>query len=120
MRALERNKQPIYYALFEGKTPIVDEYGNSTGEYRISYGAPIPYRLNVSAAKGEYESRQFGEMEDYDKVLVTDDLSLPILETSVLWIDNLDIEQPYDYVVKKVARSLNSISIAVSKVKVSA
>lgn len=120
MRALERNKQPIYYALFEGKTPIVDEYGNSTGEYRISYGAPIPYRLNVSAARGEYETRLFGEMEDYDKVLVTDDLSLPIVETSVLWIDTLDTEKPHDYVVKKVARSLNSISIAVSKVTVSA
>ncbi len=120
MRTLERNKQPIYYALFGGKTPIVDEYGNATGEYAISYGEPVFCRINVSAAKGEYESRQFGEMEDYDKVLVTDDLSLPILETSVLWIDNLDIEQPYDYVVKKVARSLNSISIAVSKVKVSA
>ncbi len=120
MRTLERNKQLIYYSLFEGETPIKDEYDNSTGEYELSYGEPVSCRLNVSAARGEYESRPFGEMENYDKVLVTDDLSLPIAETSILWIDNLDIEHPHDYVVKKVARSLNSVSIAVSKVKVSA
>ncbi len=120
MRVLERNKQSIYYALFEGKVPILDEYGNPTGEYDLAYSEPIFYRLNVSAARGEYETRLFGEMEDYDKVLVTDDLSLPIEESSVLWIDSLDIEKPHDYVVKKVAISINSISIAVSKVKVSA
>ena len=120
MRTLERNKVQIYYALFEKKEPITDEYGNPTGEYQISYGDPLPFRINVSAARGEYSTRQFGETENYDKVLVTDDTNIPITETSLLWIDNTDTSKPHDYIVKKVAKSLNSVAIAVSKVSVSA
>ena len=120
MRSLERNKQTIYYALYEDKTPIKDEYENETGEYEILYSSPTPLRINVSAARGEYSTRQFGDTEKYDKVLMTDDLSVPITETSILWIDSLDTEKPHDYIVKKVAKSLNSVSIAVSKVSVSA
>lgn len=119
MRTLERNKQTIYYALYEGKEPLTDEYGNPTGEYEVLYSEPVFLKINVSAARGEYSTRQFGEMENYDKILVTDDINLPISETSILWIDSLDTTKPHDYIVKKVARSLNSVSYAVSKVSVS-
>ncbi len=67
-----------------------------------------------------FNTRQFGDTENYDKVLMTDDLNVPITETSILWIDALDTTKPHDYIVKKVAKSLNSVSIAVSKVSVSA
>ena len=120
LRTLERNKQVIYYALFDGKKPVIDEYGNQTGEYEILYTPPTLLKINVSAARGEYSTRQFGDTEKYDKVLMTDDLNVPITETSILWIDSLDTTKPHDYIVKKVARSLNSVSIAVSKVNVSA
>lgn len=120
MRALERNKQTIYYALYEGKEPVLDGYGNETGEYEILYSSPTALRINVSAAKGASSTRPFGDTENYDKVLMTDDLSVPITETSILWIDSLDTRKPHDYIVKKVAKSLNSVSIAVSKVNVSA
>lgn len=120
MRTLKRNKQTIYYALYEGKEPVYDEYGNPTGEYEVFYSEPVLLRINVSAARGEYSTRQFGEIENYDKILLTDDVNVPISETSILWIDNLDISEPHDYVVKKIAKSLNSVSIAVSKVSVSA
>lgn len=119
MRTLERNKQTIYYALYEGKEPLTDEYGNPTGEYEVLYSEPVLLKINVSAARGEYETRLFGDMENYDKVLVTDDLSLPITEASILWIDSLDTTKPHDYIVKKVAKSLNTISYAVTKVKLS-
>ena len=86
-------------------------------------------------------------MENYDKVIVTDDLDCPIDENSVLFID----KQPeftnvvtyeyvtttnngqetsawvvktvavpvHDYIVRRVAKSLNSISIAIRRVEVS-
>lgn len=120
MRTLERNKQTIKYKNYTSKEEVIDEYGNATGEFRIIYSDPEVIRLNVSAARGESYTRQFGDMESYDKVLITDDVSCSIDENSILWIDNLDTEKPYDYVVKKVARSLNSVSYAVSKVNVSA
>ena len=50
-------------------------------------------------------------------------MSCPISEDTVLFVDKepeYDGEKPlYDYVVKRVAKSLNSISIAISKVNVS-
>lgn len=125
MRTLTRNKTRIYYANYSGKIPIKDEYGNLTGEYDIVYDNPVEIKANVSAARGESTTRQFGEDEGYDRVIVMDDPKAPINVSSVLWIDTVpeineggSTDTPYDYIVKQVAPSLNSISIAVSKVSV--
>lgn len=81
-------------------------------------------RANVSAATGYAQTEQFGTFIDYDKVIVTDDMACPINEHTVLFIDK-DVEydgdgKPLpDYIVRRVAKSLNSISIAASKVDVS-
>jgi hypothetical protein len=122
---MARNKSKFYYASYIGETEITDEYGNSTGEYNLSYEKPVEMFGNVSAAQGEIQSRQFGESESYDKVIVLDDKDTPIDEYSRLWVDTLPLlnedgstETPHDYVVKKVARSLNGVSIAISKVDV--
>ena len=124
MRCMARNKTTFYYALYTGQTEIVDEYGNVTGQYSVTHGDPIKALGNVSAAQGEMQTRQFGDSESYDKVIVLDDVNAPIDEYSILWVDTPPIldggstETPHDYVVKKVARSLNSVSIAISKVSV--
>jgi hypothetical protein len=49
VRTLERNKQTIYYALYEGKKPLTDEYENPTGEYEVLYSKPVLLKINVSA-----------------------------------------------------------------------
>ena len=126
MRCMARNKSKFYYASYIGETEIIDEYGNATGEYEVSYGNPIEVLGNVSAAQGEMQSRQFGESESYDKVIVLDDRNAPIDEHSLLWVDTLprlnndgSTETPHDYIVKRIARSLNGVSIAIGKVDVS-
>ena len=53
-------------------------------------------------------------------IMITDDMDCPIEESSILWIDNLDTEKPHDYIVRKVAKGLNSIMYAVRKVNISA
>ena len=125
MRTLNRNKIRIFYANYRDKIPLRDEYGNRTGEYKISYTNPIAVCANVSAARGEATTRQFGDDVRYDRVIVLDNPSFPISETSVLWIDTPpeiaedgSTKTPHDYIVKQVATSLNSVSIAVSKVNV--
>ena len=125
MRTLLRNKTKFYYASYIGETEIIDEYGNHTGEYIISHSAPREYLGNVSPAKGEKQTQQFGESESYDKVIVLDDRNAPIDEHSILWVDTLPLlnadgstSTPHDYTVKQVARSLNGLSIAIRKVKV--
>lgn len=134
MKTMEINKSTFYYSLYEGKTEKVDEYGNATGEYEITRGNSLEFRANISAAKGETSTRQFGESESYDKVIVMGDDAPNIDEYSVLWVDSVpelnddgtlatnddgSIITPHDYIVKKVAKSLNSVSLAISKVTIS-
>jgi hypothetical protein len=124
MRTLRRNQRKFYYALYEGKVLLVDSYGYKTGETVNSYGKPVLCRANISPASGETVAQQFGGDESYDKVIVTE-LDLPIDEYSLLWVDTMptlkqdgSTDTPHDYVVRKVAKSLNSTSYAISKVKV--
>ena len=125
MRMLTRNKIRIFYANYHAKTPLKDEYGNLTGEYKVTYDNPVAVMANVSAARGESTTRQFGEDESYDRIIVLDDPKFPITATSILWIDTLpeitgngSTHTPYDHIVKRVAPSLNSLSIAVSRVSI--
>nr|DAH45248.1 MAG TPA: hypothetical protein [Caudoviricetes sp.] len=122
MRCLNRNSIGFYYAVYQGSTPVLvkDEYGNEieTGEYEVSYDEPEYARGNISPAKGAVAVEVFGSAEGYDRVLVIDDPDTPIDEYTVLWVDTDDTDEPYDYIVRKVARSLNSASIAISKVNV--
>lgn len=124
MRTMKRNKQTFYYALFDSQTALCDEYGNETGEYKTLYCPFVQEEANISAASGTSQAEQFGTSVQYDKVIVLDDLNCPIDENSVLCIDiepafDKDGNPLYDYVVKRIAKSLNSVSIAISKVKVS-
>lgn len=134
MRCMNRNKVKFFYSLYEGREPITDEYGNVTGEYDVKHGNPTEGYANISAAKGETQTRQFGESETYDKVIVMDNEAPPIDEYSVLWVDTVpqlnedgsltvdeegNVLTPHDYIVKKVAKSLNNVLIAISKVNVS-
>ena len=123
MKTLARNKVAFTYCLYSKKEAILDEWGNKTGEYKVVYGDPVDCEANISPATGMSRVEQFGDLENYDKVLVTDDLEIPIDETTVLFVDKAYEEDGegnplYDYIVKRVARSLNSVSIAIRKVDV--
>lgn len=142
MRAMEINKRDFYYCLFEGKEEIRDINGYATGEYILTYAPPERFRANVSPAAGQSSIEQFGNLDNYDKSIVTDWLDCPISESSVLFIDKEpefteivtyeeDPEAPGtyieavrtvptpDYIVRRVAKSINSVSIAVQKVSTS-
>lgn len=146
MKTLKRNQRPFYYCLFDSKVPTIDEHGNETSESILVYHEPVLMYANISPATGMSNTEQFGNLENYDKVIVTDDLNCPIDENSVLFIDKepeftdavtidyhpsetvlgddtatpVTVQTPvYDYAVRRVAKSLNSISIAVKKVNVS-
>ena len=130
MRCLNRNKQAFSYCLFKEKIPMVDEYGNENGESIVAYHSAVSAYANISQATGQSNTEIFGTLENYDKVIVCD-LNMPIDENSVLFIDKApefasvayssasSVSVPlYDYTVRRVAKSLNSTSIAVKKVDV--
>lgn len=120
MKLQKRNLVEIWYALYQGESDVLDSDGYETGQKEIIYSSPVSIHCSVSAATGQNQIETFGNLESYDKVIVTDDISCPIDENSILFIDN----QPdnngknFDYVVKRIAKSLNFIAYAVSKVKV--
>lgn len=118
MKTLRRNRQTLYYALYTGKTAVLDSSGSETGEYIVTYGTPISIRASVSPASGYAQFEQFGTDLSYDKVVITDDMSCPIDENTVLYVDKVPetVNPTYDYVVKRVAKSLNCIAYAISKV----
>ena len=123
MKTMERNKTTFWYMTYADRVPVTDEYGNEIGEL-ATYNEPVMLRANISPATGSSQVEQFGSLAGYDKVIVTDDVSCPIDENSVLFIDKAveftgDGKPLYDYTVKRVARSLNSVSYAVTKVSVS-
>ena len=124
MKCLERNKRLFFFCRFLGETAITDSEGYETGEKTVSYSPPVAVKGNISQATGRSSTEQFGNELQYDKVIVLDDASCPIDESCVLFVDGVPAYDVngfplYDYIVKKVARSLNSVSIAVSRAEVS-
>lgn len=118
MKLKKKDLSPIWYCLYESKEALKDEEGNETGEHRYIYGDPTKKMCNVSSAKGSAQTDMFGNLDSYDKVIITDDKSCPIDENSVLYVDKEPDGIP-DYIVKRVAKSPFFISYAVSKVNVS-
>ena len=121
MRALERNKQPIYFANYTGRSVITDEDGLETGEYELTYTTPTGANVNVSASRGEANLDLFGTDLNYSNTIVSDK-DLGIDENSILWIGK-DAYQgsavtPHNYIVVSVAKSFNSVVYAVRKVDV--
>jgi len=123
MKLLKRNLSTIHYCLYERSEPIIDDDGNETGEDRITYSEPVEFECSVSAATGYSATEMFGNLENYDKTLITDDMQCPIDEHSVLFVDkepeyDTDGRPLYDYIVRRVAKSINNISFAIRKVDV--
>lgn len=129
MRGLKRNQRQLYYQCYSDHIPVyeTDLDGNIitdpitgepllTGDYTVGYAPPVMFWANVSANRGNSENDPFGVSTNYDKVVCSCDLSLPIDELSQLYIDHkLEDGKGPDYKVVKVARSLNSILYAVEQ-----
>lgn len=118
MRLVKRNLKSIYYSLYLGRVPVLDEEGFETGETEISYADPVEIRVSVSPASGQIQAEMFGTDESYDKIIITDRMDCPIDENTVLYVDHEPEGNGFDYVVKRVAKALNHISYAISKVQV--
>lgn len=119
----KRNRTPFWYSLYQGITEVVDSNGLYTGEQQVTYADPVQVTdANISASNGTDQAEMFGVLTDYDRVIITHDMSCPITENSVLFVDKLpemsDGVPKYDYIVKKVAKSKNVIAIAIRKVDV--
>ena len=109
MRCLAKNKQDVYYALLTGETDILDTDGNETGEKTLTYSSAVQVKMNVSGKGGSAVVMPYGLTVNFDRKMVTDDMSCPITETSRVWLDIVpESTIPPNYKVVCVSTTLNS------------
>lgn len=116
MQLLKRNKRTIKYKNYLGTmTMQTDTDGNYTGEYTEAYSDFKTAKLYATPDRGYASEEMFGMNLDYDKVIYAEP-SVDIDEYSLLWV-TAPTTDPNDYIVKKVAESLNHKAIAIKKVR---
>lgn len=123
MFSTQIDQTKIYYAQYTGSEPKLDANGYRTLEYEKHYSDPQELWISVSASKGAAYASPLGINLDYSKTLSTHDMTCPLTEESVLWIERepTDCEGnpvPHNYIVTTVAKSLNNIVYGVKEVKV--
>lgn len=125
MQPMRRNQRPYWYANLISVEPQEGEYG-PTGQINTQYGAPVRGKGNIAPATGEKLTQQFGEVLDYDTVLLPRAGDM-ISETTVLWVDCVEkpipnedgsFTPPWTHEVKRVAGSLNNTLVALKQVTV--
>ena len=126
MRTMTRTRQAFYYADLLSVTMAKDSDGSYVEE-TYSYSDPVKHEAPITAANGEAETQLFGANEIYDTVITLNKGEDILKIGSILWVDTMPVideetgktETPYDYIVVKVANSLNFVSVAIRKVDVS-
>lgn len=138
MRPLRKNTQPLHYATYSEEIKVYKRDENGNIEYVeidgslvpielgtvAGYNEPVLFYANISAGRGEAQADVFGSNVDYTRTISTTDMTCPIDELSLIWIDN-KVEYNADGMVNpdsadyKVAaypaKSLNNIVIAIKK-----
>lgn len=126
MRTMTRNRKTFYEASLQGATMAQDSAGRYT-EKTYSYSDPVEHKGVITAANGQADTNLFGENEIYDKVITLNKSETYLAVGSILWVDTMPeidketgkTDTPYDYIVVKVAESLNFVNVAIRKVNVS-
>ncbi len=135
MRDCKKNLRKLQYATYNKNIEVYKKdsdgniiYTNIDGEQipvivstMAGYNNPISFEANISAGKGQADIEVFGNNVDFSHVISTTDTTLPIDTLTRIWYENepnfnadgtIDIDSA-DYVVKSVAKGLNSMKIAI-------
>lgn len=115
------DKRPLWYSNPVGeKTPVVDEWGNETGETTQEWSEPAKLMLNVSPPTGSAEASPFGAFTDYSYVVSSSSKkhNTPLFEGTRVWF-NTTPDKPYNYIVVKVAEHITDTLYALKEVAAS-
>lgn len=102
MRDCKKNQQELYYATYSDQ--ITEYYTDSDGNIiydeidveliprikceRAVYTNPVPFDFETSAGKGTAQTEVFGSDVDFTRTISTTDMSIPIDELSLVWIEH--------------------------------
>ena len=112
------DKRPLWYSNPVGeKTPVVDEWGNETGETSQTWSDPAKLMLNVSPPTGSAEAGPFGAFTDYSYVVSSSSKkhNTPLYEGTHVWFQT-DVSNPFNYIVVKVAEHITDTLYALKEV----
>ena len=94
MRNLARNERQMWYALYVGETEQTDSNGDYTGEPVLRYSKPVEFWAVISPGRGynagfagQLTRTVFGVDIDSERRIMTTDTTLPITETSLIWLE---------------------------------
>ena len=102
MRDCKKNQQELYYATYSDQ--ITEYYRDSDGNIiydeidgeliprikceRAGYNNPVHFDFETSAGKGTAQTEVFGSDVDFTRTISTTDMSIPIDELSLVWIEH--------------------------------
>ena len=115
------DKRPLWYSNPVGeKTPVVDEWGNETGETSQTWSDPAKLMLNVSPPTGSAEANTFGAFTDYSYNVRSSSRKhkTPLYEGTHVWFQT-DVSKPFNYIVVKVAAHITDTLYALKEVAAS-
>lgn len=115
MHTLARNRRSFYYATYQGEQKKYDTDGNYTGQKAITYSEPVEMKANISPSLGRADLESFGITEQYSHTIITDDMSCPMDEHSILWY-GIPTTSPHNFVVVRKAVALNHLVYALQQV----
>jgi hypothetical protein len=117
LRTVQRDKRPVAYAFYNGMTEMVDDDGNYTGEYQLSYTTPVRTLMNVSGGRGQADVSLFDLTDTFARTATTDDLTTPFDTSTVFWIECDPDTDPFNYRVVAVSRTINQVVLALAEVE---
>lgn len=123
MKQLKRNKIRFYYAKLNSneRAEYIDPMGNRTGQYYPVRTEPVEAWGNIAPPTGFANVEKFGNIVSYDINITLEDPKTPIDETTVLWVyTDPNQGEPFDFMVRRVTRSLNSATLQCAQAKVHA
>jgi len=119
MRVLLKNAQPLFIATYKDKEKIIDDYGNETGEHKITYNPPVKVKWNVSFVDSDAEVAMFG-IDSRNVIRVVSDRMVD--ETSIIWFGKkpsspfVDYAPNHNYRIIGVRPSLNHVIFYAQKI----
>ena len=146
MHVLQRNKEDLWYANPNSESYVTDSNGFKTGERKITYGTPVKTRMSMAissgannlGSQGMAELERYGIVTGYTHRAVTDDLSCPMGESSLVWYkvqptrtemmsrivngqtvtEEVEVPVPHNFKVVRKAISLNHLIYYLKEVDV--
>lgn len=113
---LSRLMKIFYWQNFVEYKDKTNNSGLLLGTFPV-YSETLSARANVSANKGSAEAEMFGNLLEYDRVIITRQTDIDMDENSIVWLDGTKPPKPHNYIVARKAESNNIVAFALKRVE---